>query len=265
LGDVALKLGKLDNAEKAFKKSVNLGEHSVFRSPDAYLGLAKTFGAKESPNEALQVLDALTKKFDDDAVQLKALTVEGMVHHQCGNPQGAQKAAQALMQRLEGKPQLSDGEAVVDMAELLMATGKGVAAMSLLQEQVKIDPENSALLERAQQAFAKANMEQEGARMLEESRKESIVRMNEGVLLARSGKLDEAVASLREARRSMPNSARVLFNLAYVIVTLQQQRGAQPALLKEAQEALFEANRLAPGDARFGQLLDTLDSLSFPA
>lgn len=265
LGDVALKLGKLDNAEKAFKKSVNLGEHSVFRSPDAYLGLAKTFGAKESPNEALQVLDALTKKFDDDAVQLKALTVEGMVHHQCGNPQGAQKAAQALMQRLEGKPQFSDGEAVVDMAELLMATGKGAAAMSLLQEQVKIDPENSALLERAQQAFAKANMEQEGARMLEESRKDSIVRMNEGVLLARSGKLDEAVASLREARRSMPNSARVLFNLAYVIVTLQQQRGAQPALIKEAQEALFEANRLAPGDARFGQLLDTLDSLSFPA
>lgn len=265
LGDVALKLGKLDNAEKAFKKSVNLGEHSVFRSPDAYLGLAKTFGAKESPNEALQVLDALTKKFDDDAVQLKALTVEGMVHHQCGNPQGAQKAAQALMQRLEGKPQFSDGEAVVDMAELLMATGKGAAAMSLLQEQVKIDPENSALLERAQQAFAKANMEQEGARMLEESRKDSIVRMNEGVLLARSGKLDEAVTSLREARRSMPNSARVLFNLAYVIVTLQQQRGAQPALIKEAQEALFEANRLAPGDARFGQLLDTLDSLSFPA
>lgn len=262
LGDVALKLGKLDNAEKAFKKSVTLGEHSVFRSPDAYLGLAKTFGAKESPNEAMQVLDTLTRKFNDSAVQLKALTVEGMVHQQCGNPQGARKVAKELMQRLESKPQLADGEAVVEMAELLMATGEGNAAVSLLQEQVKGDPENAALLERAQQAFAKANMEKEGTRMLEESRKESIARMNEGVLLARDGKLDEAIASLRDARRSMPNSARVLFNLAHVITVLLRQRGAQASLIKEAKEALLEANRLSPGDSRFSQLLDTVDRLA---
>lgn len=262
LGDVALKLGKLDNAEKAFKKSVNLGEHSVFRSPDAYLGLAKTYGAQENPDEAMQVLDTLTKKFDDDAVQLKALTVEGMVHHQCGNPQGARKVARELMQRMERKPSLNDGEAMVDMAELLMVAGEGEKAVRLLQEQVKSDPENSALMERVQQAFANANRAEEGARMLEESRKESITRMNEGVLLAREGKLDEAVASLRDARRAMPNSARVLFNLAYVIIVLMQQRGGQPALIKEARGGLFEANRLSPGDPRFGQLLDTLESFA---
>jgi len=57
LGDLSLKLGKLDNAEKAFKKSVTLGEHSIFKTPDSYLGLAKTCSAKDNPNEALRVLE----------------------------------------------------------------------------------------------------------------------------------------------------------------------------------------------------------------
>ncbi|HEX5392164.1 MAG TPA: tetratricopeptide repeat protein [Rhodocyclaceae bacterium] len=262
LGEVALKLGKLDNAENAFKKSVSLGEHSVFRTPDAYLGLAKTYGVKEKGDEALQVLDALTKKFDDDTVQIKALTVEGMVHHQCGNPVGARKVAKELMQQMDRKPQFNDGEAVVEMSEFLMMTGEGEKAASLLQEQVKRDPENAALLERVQQVFDTANLADQGAQMLEQSRKESIARMNEGVLLARDGKLDEAVASLREVRRAMPQSARVLFNLVHVIILLLKARGGHPALIQEARGALLEANRYSPGEARFGQMMEMLESIA---
>jgi len=86
--------------------------------------------------------------------------------------------------------------------------------------------------------------------------------MNRGVLLVREGKIDEAITWMREARLAMPNNARVLFNLAYVLVTRLQKTGADAAVATEAREVLLEANRLAPGEKRFAQLMDALNAAS---
>lgn len=261
LGDISLKLGKLDSAEKAFKRSVSLGEHSVFRTPDAHIGLAKTFGAKGNAGGALEVLDTLTKKFDDDTVRVKALTVEGMIHHQSGNPTLARKVAKELAERMEHMPRLKESAPILDAAELFMLTGEKDKAVDLLQDEVRNNPDNATVLKQIQDVFDNADMSDEGAALVETSRKEAVTRMNEGVLLARNGKLDEAIASLREARRAMPSNSRVLFNLAHVIITRLQQNGPQATLTREARELLLEANRLAPGEPRFAQLMGSLGTL----
>lgn len=263
LGDISLKLGKLDNAEKAFKKSVSLGEHSIFKTPDSYFGLAKACSAKDNPKEALRVLENLNKNFDDEAVRLKSLSAEGMVYHQSGDPIAARKVAQQLSKQLEHSPQRMDSAATLEMAQLLLATGEKDAAVGLLQQEVRNNPENSELLDQVKQVFNGAQMGEQGDALVESSRKASLEQMNRGVMLVREGKIEEAITWMREAREAMPNNSRVLFNLAYVLITRLQQMGADEAIAAEAREVLLEANRLAPGEKRFAQLMDTLNA-AFP-
>ncbi|MBS1189692.1 MAG: response regulator receiver protein, partial [Rhodocyclaceae bacterium] len=135
-------------------------------------------------------------------------------------------------------------------------------AVEFLQNQVRNNPDNAALLDEVKEIFSNAAMAEEGAALVETSRQEGIEFMNRGVLLARDGSYEEAIASLREARQAMPANVRVLFNLAYVLITRMQKAGRAPELLSEAREALLAANSRQPGLARYVQLRATLDALA---
>lgn len=261
LGDVSLKLGRLDNAERAFRKSVNLGEYSVLKAPDAYLGLAKTCSAKDSPDEALKVLGQLNKTFTDDQSRLKAMAVEGIVHHQAGNVGKALEVATALEREVSLKGGLTADQSSLDVARLLFATGKQGRAVEFLQDQVRNNPDNAALLNEVKDIFSGAAMGEEGAALIEISRQEGMELMNRGVLQARDGHFEQAIASMREARQAMPSNVRVLLNFAYVLITCMQKTGVAPGLVGEAREALQAANALQPGQVRHAQLSVALDAL----
>jgi len=261
LGDVALKLGKHENAERAFRKCVSLGEHSVLKTPGAYLGLAKACSASQNPEEALRVLGSLNKTFDQEEVRLKALAVEGQVHHQNGNPDLADKAAMEMNKMLADSGLRLDSETAMEAARLLLATGDRDSAVTLLQGEVRNSPDNAVLLSDIQDIFAGANMAEEGAKIVEISRQEAIEMMNRGALLARDGKLEEAVVWMRNARNVMPSNIRVLFNFAHVSVARMQQNGIDTDLVAEARSCLETANQLAPGDRRFGLMTSALEKL----
>jgi predicted Zn-dependent protease len=61
--------------------------------------------------------------------------------------------------------------------------------------------------------------------LIQASKKEATDLMNQGVLLWKTGKLDEAVEWMRNARRELPNNQRILFNAAQILVSHMQQRG----------------------------------------
>ena len=258
LGDVSLKLGKLDNAEKAFKKSMGLGEHSFLKTPDAYTGLAKTCSAKGNPGEALRVLDTLNKDFDDEAARFKSLIAKGIVHQQSGDPSKAREVAQELSERMKHLPQRLESAANMEMAQLFLDIGEKEMAVSLLQEEVKNNPENAEILERVKQAFVGAQMGEQGIALIESTRKSAIEQMNRGVLLADEGRIEDAIIWMRNAREAMPTNARVLLNLAYVLITRLKKTGTDAKVVSEARDALIEANRLEPGEKRFTQLMESL-------
>lgn len=261
LGDVALKLGRLDLAERAFRKSVALGENSILKTSDAYLGLAKTCSAKSSPDEALKVLGQLNKTFSDEPTRLKSMAAEGNVHDQAGHRDKALEIANALEQELAKKGAVGADTASLDIARLLFATGKQDAAVAFLQDQVRNNPDNAALLEEVKAVFNHAEMGDVGAALVETSRQEGMEFMNRGVLQARDGQYEIAITSMREARQAMPSNVRVLFNFAYVIVTCLQKNGLNAALADEARDALQAANQLMPDQARHHQLCAALDAL----
>ncbi|MBK9614342.1 MAG: tetratricopeptide repeat protein [Uliginosibacterium sp.] len=261
MGDLSLKTGKLDRAEKAFRKTVTLAEHSVRKSPEAYLGLAKTVSAKSNPQEALNVLEQMNKKFSGEEVRLKGKSVEGLIYHQSGNAEKAKEVAQELSSMLESSSTRIDSAAKREMAELLLATGEHEKGLALLQAEVMNNPEDKANLAAVREIFRKTGFEDQGAVLVEASRKEAMDMMNAGTLLAKEGDFAQAIDKLRSALEKMPANVRLLLNSAHIMITYMEKSGANADLINEVRRNLLTANQLAPAEQRFLLLMNRLKVL----
>ena len=261
-GDVVLKMGKAEDAERAFRKSVSLGENSVLKMADAYIGLAKACSANSHNGEALKALGQLNKNFTTDDVRLKAIAVEGIVHHQSGDDEKAKGIAIELSELLAKTDVEPDSDRSLEMARLFIVTGDKERAIELLQNEVRSNPENTTLLDDVAEVFVHADMGEEGAKLIEGSRKEALEIMNRGVLLVKEGQYEEAISAMRNARKAMPSNVRVLLNLAYVFITHFQKNGSTPELVKEARDSLLAANALSPGESRFTKLMGSLNEFA---
>ncbi len=261
MGELALKSGKLDRAEEAFRKTLVLSEHSVRKTPDTYLGLAKTVSGKANPDEALKVLAQMGKAFDGEEVCLKAKSVEGLVYQQNGQPEKAQAVAKELVSLIEQGSAVLDSSATREVAELLISTGEQQKGMELLQAEVMNNPEDAATLASVKAIIKKTGLGEEGNELVEQSRKEAMETMNAGILLAREGKTTEAITKMREALTRMPRNVRLLLNSAHVMLAHMEQKGPDATMVREVRQNLLVANQLAPTEPRFAMLMGKLEAL----
>jgi tetratricopeptide (TPR) repeat protein len=263
LGQVCLKLGNMGMAEKAFRKCIAIGEYSALKSADAYLGLARVCGLKNDAKEALQLLQAVQREFaGDEHILLRAKITEGLVYHESGDFRRARKAGDELKELLGSNPARPDTATCLEMATLLLAVGVKEAPVELLCYVTRNNHDNATLLSEVQKIFDKARMGEEGIELIRASKKEASDVMNQGVLLWKTGKLDEAVEWMRQARASLPNNLRILFNAAQILLSHMQQVGYDDALSAEAVEVLRHVDKVQPGQRRFAQLMEQLALLA---
>jgi tetratricopeptide (TPR) repeat protein len=262
LGKVSLKLGNTGMAEKAFRKCIQIGEYSVMKTPDAYLGLARVCGLKNETKEALQLLLTAQREFSTDQIQLRAKITEGMVYHESGDFRRARKAGDDLEEMLNFNPERPDTPTCLEMATLLFAVGVKESPVELLCYVIKNNHDNTLLLDDVQKIFDKARMSDEGMALIKSSKKEASDMMNQGVLLWKTGKLPEAVEWMRHARAALPNNLRILFNAAQILISHMQQLGYDMALSAEATEVLLHVDKIQPGQQRFAQLMEQLATLA---
>jgi tetratricopeptide (TPR) repeat protein len=263
LGDVCLKLGNIGMAEKAFRKCIAIGEYSIMKSAEAYLGLARVCGQKNETKEAMQLLLTVQREFaNDELIQLRAKITEGMVYHESGDFRRARKAGDELEELLNANPARPDTPTCLEMATLLLAVGVKEAPVELLCYVIRNNHDNTLLLDQVQQIFDKARMGDEGIALILSSKKDASDLMNQGVLLWKTGKLAEAVEWMRHARRTLPNNLRILFNAAQILLSHMQQLGYEEALAAEATEVLMHVDKIQPGQQRFAQLMEHLARLA---
>jgi tetratricopeptide (TPR) repeat protein len=263
LGNVALKVGNVQIAEKAFRKCIAIGEYSIMKTPDAYLGLARVCGQKNDAKEALQLLAQAQREFaaDHHDIALRSKITEGLVYHESGDYRRARKAGdelEALLNATENRP---DVPTCLELATLLFAVGVKDAPADLLCYVIRNNHDNPLLLDEVQKIFEKARLGDEGLELIRASKKEATDLMNQGVLLWKTGKLKDAVTWMREARKKVPNNQRILFNAAQILVSHMQQHGYDTALSAEAYDVLHHVDRLLPGQQRFAQLMEQLAQL----
>jgi tetratricopeptide (TPR) repeat protein len=266
LGTLALKLGDIPAAENAFRKCVAVGEHSVLRTPDAYLGLARVCGQKNEPREALQLLASVQKEFPGEEIQLRAKITEGLVYHESGDWVRARKAGEEMGRMLANGTARLDSETSLDVASLLFAVGVKEAPVELLRDLVKNNHDNEQLAQEVRLVFDKARMGQQGANLVSEARREATEMMDRGVLLWKAGRLAEAAEWMRHARAALPSNVRILLNLAHILIaSVERGEASDPALLAEARSVLLEADRLAPNQRRCAQMMEQVALLMPPS
>lgn len=263
LGMACLKLGNVAMAEKSFRKCVAVGEYSIRKTPDAYLGLARVCGLKNDPKEALQWLAAAQREFGGEHVDIELRTkiTEGLVYHESGDYRRARKAGDEIETLLRERTERPDVPTCLEMATLLFAVGVKDAPVDLLCYVIRNNHDQAVLLDEVRKLFERARMAEEGEALIKASRKEALDLMNQGVMLWRSGKLHEAVEWMRNARAALPNNQRILFNAAQVLISHMQQYGYDEALAQEASDVLNHVDHLQPGQQRFAQLMEQLAAL----
>jgi tetratricopeptide (TPR) repeat protein len=263
LGNVALKVGNVQIAEKAFRKCIAIGEYSIMKTPDAYLGLARVCGQKNDAKEALQLLAQAQREFaaDHPDIALRSKITEGLVYHESGDYRRARKAGDELEALLNATDNRPDIPTCLELATLLFAVGVKDAPAALLCYVIRNNHDNPLLLDEVQKIFEKARLGDEGLELIRASKKEATDLMNQGVLLWKTGKLKDAVTWMREARKKVPNNQRILFNAAQILVSHMQQHGYDTALSAEAYDVLHHVDRLLPGQQRFAQLMEQLAQL----
>lgn len=262
LGEVALKLGNIALAEKAFRKCISLGEYSVMRTADAYLGLARVCGQKNDTKEALQLLATAKREFSGDLIELRVKITEGLVYHESGDFRRARKTGDELEELLKNDPERPDTPTCMQLATLLFAVGVKDPPVELLCYVIRNNHDNVVLHDEVRKIFEKARMSEEGEALIRQSRKEASDMMNQGVLLWKTGKLPEAVAWMREARKAVPNNLRILFNAAQILISHMAKHGYDTALSAEAAEVLLQVDMIQPGQRRFAQLMEQLNALA---
>ena len=263
LGEIAFKRGDLNIAETAFRKTIKLGEHSILKTPGAHFSLAKICSEKNNPSEALQVLKNITKEFDDPGSSLHAKVAEGLIYQKSGDGANAIKASKEVAALLQENHNLVTKDVAVEAAQLLLQNGDKEIAENLLQTVVKNNHDNDGLIAQIKDMVTQTGGAMEDAQaFIDTARKEAIETNNRGVILAKEGKLDEAIQWLRDAKTALPNNKQILLNFANAAILTMQKSGRNDNMMSETRECLKKVGGLDPQEKRRIQLQELLGPLS---
>jgi tetratricopeptide (TPR) repeat protein len=261
LGEIAHKRGDLETAESAFRKTIKLGQLSIHKTPVAYLGLAKICSENDAPAEALQILKDIHKEFESAETSLHAKVVEGMVYQKSGDRVSAERVSKEVAGLVKADNGSRATDIMLEAAQLFLSTGNKEAAKGIAQTLVKNNHENAELLAQVNDLYDQAGMSDQGEELVNQSRQEVIAINDRGVVMAKEGKLDEAIRLLGDAHALLPNNKRIMINLANMAVMSMRQNGRRGELMQIAEECLGQVARLDPQEkwcAQFRVALDTL-------
>ena len=261
LGELAHKRGDLEIAENAFRKTIKLGQFSIHKTPLAYLGLAKICSENDNPAEALQILKDTCKEFESAETSFHAKVVEGMVYSKSGDLANAGKISREVAELVKADDGHRASSVMLEAAQMFLATGNKEAAEDIARTIIKNNHENAELLAQVNDLYSQAGMSDQGEELVRKSRQEVIAINDRGVILAKEGKLDEAIRLLSDAHTMLPNNKRIMINLSNMAVMAMRKNGRNGDMMLIVDECLRQVAKLDPQDKWCAQLRVALDAL----
>ncbi len=262
LGELAYANADYELAGKAFRSVVRLNRNSYFRSLADHTRLAEALHSGGDDSGALSALregQRIHRAGASAADVRRAALMEGGVLKAMGREDEARAVLAAVGP--------ADGEAAdaqrrpLQEARRLFDEGKADAAARLLEDLVRNNHEDEALLAEVKAVFAEAGLRERGDAMVDATQDQLIRLNNEGVDLARAGRLGEAIALFRDAAEGMPANRVVNLNAAQVLVIEMRDKGVDEELLAQAERYLERVARLDPDNAKYRSVRERLDEL----
>ncbi|NQD38202.1 response regulator [Permianibacter sp. IMCC34836] len=253
LGQVASKNGDLDTATRAFRQAVNLGRHSVHKSPESYLKLADCLvqGIGSNPVEDKRASDEISKTLfeldseykDDKQISMRSLLTQGSLAHKQKRTKDAENAAvgaSKLLQELDSSS--LPPEIALDVADKFMALGKQDVAKAVLRTCAELYSDNPEVLAKCAEQLADNSVIKHTDQALA---------LNAlGIAEFEQKKYDAALLHFREAVKLAPRNISIVLNTAQTL--LEKYRGQpQHALLEECQGYLDQVRKMPDTDKRY--------------
>lgn len=256
LGKLAYRNEDFSTAEASFKAAVEQGKNSCFKSPDDYTSLAKTLVHRDAPQEGLKVLGRALKEFPDSSdTRLHVSVAESYLYTRMNKKAEARRAlsdAQKFALDLEDH---MPKELALDLAQAYLMTGETAKGTALIKNIVGSHHDDEETLDSIRAVFKELGMAQKGEDLIETTRDEIIRLNNEGVQLARAGRLSEAIAYFEKAASHLPDNKIINANAAHVLMLHMKEKGALEDELAKAKNYLDRVWKIDDSYADYGMLI----------
>ncbi|MDX1757872.1 MAG: tetratricopeptide repeat protein [Marinobacter sp.] len=256
----------IDRATEAWRRTVQLGTHSIHDSADHHLALGSALAdiseaetgseAREQATEALQVLSRMEKRFaDTPGAQTRSLLVRARVHAGQGQTDNAVACLQQAQTEID--PATVSAEVGLELGRTLFRLDRHKEAEALLGElaqrfegQPEILQEIEALLDEPVGFKQKLQ-----ARALN----------REAIKAFEAGQLETAAVAFRQALEIVPTHAALNLNLVQVRMKQMAEGNRDPQLIAESRRCLTALDNLPEQHRQYRRLVTLrkkLDSLS---
>jgi tetratricopeptide (TPR) repeat protein len=263
LAQVAYKNDDLETAEAAYEHAIEVGQHSCYKQPDDYNGLAKTLVDSGKADAAFNVVEKIAKDFKNDPnADMVAAITEGMVHTSKGDKEAAEKSLEGAMELFKQNPQGLSTDIALELTDLCLSTGKEDEANEITKNLISNHHDDKELIERTKKIYSDAGKSEAGNALIESTTSEIVDLNNKGAHLLKEGKLEESIELFMKAARGMPDNIVVNLNTAYSLMMQMKKTGKVKKYSSRIESYLERVHKLDPTNKKYHELTDMLQRLS---
>jgi tetratricopeptide (TPR) repeat protein len=266
LAEVAYKNADLETAESAYENAIQVGQHSCYKKPDDYNGLAKTLVDSGKADDAFHVVEKIAKDFKNDSnAEMVAAITKGMVHTSKGDKAEAEKCLEGAMDLFKQNSQGLSTDIALELTDLCLAAGKQEEANEITKNLISNHHDDKKLIEKTKKLYSDAGKADAGEALINNTTKEIVDLNNKGAHLLKEGKLEESIELFMKAARGMPDNIVVNLNTAYSIMMQMQKTGKIKKYSSRVESYLERVHKLDPANKKYHELMEMLQRISLKA
>ncbi len=262
LAQVAYKNEDLETAQSAFEHAINVGQHSCYKQPDDYNGLAKTLVDSGHADDAFNVVEKMAKDFKNDSnAEMVAAITKGMVHTSKGDKEAAEQCLEGAMELFNQNPQGLSTDIALELTDLCLSAGKEEDANEITKNLVRNHHDDKKLIDRTKKIYADAGKSDAGAALIDKTTTEIVDINNKGAHLLKEGKLEESIELFMKAARGMPDNTVVNLNAAYSIMMQMKKTGKIKKYSSRVESYLERVHNIDPANKKYHEMMEMLQHL----
>lgn len=262
-GELAFRNEAYDVAEKAFKAALRVGKGSCLRSPGEFAGLARTLIKKDSPLEAVKLVETMSREFrEDSGAMVQVALVDAVVQQGLGNTALSREAAERAVRLFRDHPDKVGSDVAMDVAQICFQHGDADSARDLLRHALRNQHDDAATQQRVLDLFSEAGLESEGQSFIDATVEEVAEINNQGVRLAQEGKLEESISFFEKAALGMPGNLVINLNAAQSLVMFMRKQGATRSDVQKAETYLGRVKELDVSNPKYQKLKELLSQMA---
>ncbi|MGY6276896.1 tetratricopeptide repeat protein [Methylomonas sp. MgM2] len=219
LAQTAEKNGDIELAEKAYKATVTLSKHSIYKSSADFTNLAKLYAKTNASAQALAMLKEMRREFPNNPeAELRAVTLEAELHKKAGDDESANQCLQkvlALNGELGGK---TPKDLQLDIARSCFLQNRTGQAEQILNGLIKTHIEDDGFLNEIRRMQTEIGMENHTEELIQNTKRALVATNNKGVALFKQGKIQEAMALFEKAMAVMPDNKTIVINMLKILI-----------------------------------------------